>query len=62
MTLSHYTVGLSTEAKSQHVSIEAEDALIAALKVKAHHPSARITYVRKLNGRGDRRAPPSHEE
>ncbi len=61
MSVSQYTVGLCSDDKSQHVSIEAEDALIAALKVKAHHPSARITYVRKFNGRSDRRVPLSRE-
>src|SRR5436305_1375656 len=35
----------------------AEDALVAALEVKAAHPEAAITYVRKQNARGDRRHP-----
>ena len=39
------------------MTVEAEDALIAALKVKAAHPEAAITYVRKQNARGDRRHP-----
>jgi hypothetical protein len=39
------------------MAVEAEDALIAALKVKTAHPEAAITYVRKRNVRGDRRHP-----
>ena len=39
------------------MTVEAEDALIAALKVKTAHPEAAITYVRKQNVRGDRRHP-----
>jgi hypothetical protein len=39
------------------MTVEAEDALIAALKVKTAHPEAAITYVRKRNARGDRRHP-----
>ncbi len=38
--------------------VRAEDALIAALKVKAERPEATITYVRRLNRRGDARHPP----
>jgi hypothetical protein len=37
--------------------VDAEDALIAALKVKADQPQAVITYVRRLNRRGDARHP-----
>ena len=36
----------------------AEDAIISALKVKAEHPEASITYVRRLNRRGNSRHPP----
>jgi hypothetical protein len=50
-------VGIKTSNKSTGVEVEAEDALIAALKVKHEHPSAIITYVRKHNARGDRRHP-----
>ena len=39
------------------MTVEAEDALIAALKVKSAHPKAAVTYVRKQNARGDRRNP-----
>ncbi|NIS29774.1 MAG: hypothetical protein GWO04_07340 [Actinobacteria bacterium] len=56
MTL-HYTVGMNLEGKSGHVTVEAEDALIAALKVKHENPGASITYVRKTNVRGDKRHP-----
>ena len=56
MTL-HYTVGMTIGGKSGHVNVEAEDALIAALKVKQQNPQAAITYVRKTNTRGDRRHP-----
>ena len=51
--LSHYTVGLKLKGKSDRVFVDAEDALIAALKVKAKHPDAIITYVRRQNRRGD---------
>jgi len=56
MTL-RYAVGIKIDNRPDQVTIEAEDALIAALKVKAAHPAAAITYVRKQNARGDRRHP-----
>jgi hypothetical protein len=52
-----YVVGIRTGHKADQISVEAEDALIAALKVKAARPDAAITYVRKQNVRGDRRHP-----
>ena len=52
-----YMVGMRTADKSASVTVEAEDALIAALKVKHENPAAMITYVRKHNERGDRRHP-----
>jgi hypothetical protein len=52
-----YAVGIRVGNKADQVTIEAEDTLIAALKVKAAHPDAAITYVRKQNARGDRRHP-----
>lgn len=52
-----YAVGLKLATKSQHIVVEAEDALIAALKVKADQPEAMITYVRRQNKRGDARHP-----
>jgi hypothetical protein len=56
MTL-RYAVGIKTGNKADQMTVEAEDALIAALKVKTAHPEAAITYVRKQNARGDRRHP-----
>jgi hypothetical protein len=53
-----FTVGLKLKSKADHTVVEAEDALIAALKVKARHPEARVTYVRPSNRRGDARHPP----
>jgi hypothetical protein len=52
-----YAVGIRVANKPDQITVEAEDALIAALKVKAVHPEAAITYVRKRNARGDRRHP-----
>jgi hypothetical protein len=52
-----YMVGIRTGRKSGAVAVEAEDALIAALKVKQENPQAMITYVRKHNVRADRRHP-----
>src|SRR3954462_5142888 len=52
-----YAVGIKIGSKADHMTVEAEDALIAALKVKSAHPEAAVTYVRKQNARGDRRHP-----
>jgi hypothetical protein len=52
-----FAVGLSAQGKADHTVVDAEDALIAALKVKAERPEARITYVRPANRRGDARHP-----
>lgn len=52
-----YAVGMKIRNKADQMTVEAEDALIAALKVKTAHPEATITYVRKQNARGDRRHP-----
>ncbi|HEY2754916.1 MAG TPA: hypothetical protein VGJ01_04155 [Pseudolabrys sp.] len=52
-----YTVGLRVNTRSRVFTIEAEDALVAALKSKLENPDAAITYVRKANHRGDRRHP-----
>jgi hypothetical protein len=54
-----YAVGIRLDRKADQLAIEAEDALIAALKAKMAHPAAMITYVRKRNARGDRRHPHS---
>lgn len=56
MTL-RYAVGMKIRNKADQMTVEAEDALIAALKVKTAYPEAAITYVRKQNARGDRRHP-----
>ena len=54
-----FAVGLKLKSRAEHVMVDAEDALIAALKVKTEHPEARIMYVRRQNRRGDARHPPS---
>jgi hypothetical protein len=54
----HFTVGLRVKRKADRIVVDAEDALIAALKVKAEWPEATIMYVRRLNRRGDTRHPP----
>ena len=53
--MTEYVVGLRHGKRSEVLTVEAEDALIAALKVKHNHPEALISYVRKSNRRGDRR-------
>jgi hypothetical protein len=55
--MTEYVVGLRHGKRSEVLTIEAEDALIAALKAKHNHPEALISYVRKSNRRGDRRNP-----
>jgi hypothetical protein len=57
MAMTTYTVGLKLRARAKAVTIDAEDALVAALKIKLENPDALITYVRKANRRGDRRHP-----
>ena len=52
-----YTVGLRLQTRPEVLTIEAEKALVAALKAKHEYPEAVITYVRKSNRRGDRRHP-----
>ncbi|HEY7748445.1 MAG TPA: hypothetical protein VH933_07195 [Aestuariivirgaceae bacterium] len=54
----HFTVGINIDGKTSHIRVDAEDALMAALKVKSESPTARITYVRPQNRRGDARHPP----
>ena len=51
-------VGISVDGRGDRLVVKAEDALIAALRVKAERPEATITYVRRLNRRGDKRHPP----
>jgi hypothetical protein len=60
MTL-RYAVGIKIGNRADQMTVEVEDALIAALKVKTAHPEAAITYVRKRNARGDRRHPHSSQ-
>ena len=50
--------GLRVEGKADRMLVDAEDALIAALKAKADQPGATIMYVRRSNRRGDTRHPP----
>jgi hypothetical protein len=52
-----FAVGLKAGGKSEHTIVDAEDALIAALKVKMQRPDADIMYVRRANKRGDARNP-----
>ena len=52
-----FTVGLKTKGKADRIVVDAEDALIAALKVKIEQPEAVIMYVRPQNRRGDARHP-----
>jgi hypothetical protein len=52
-----FTVGIKIAGESRSVTVLAEDALIAALKVKHEKPEAMINYVRRSNRRGDRRHP-----
>ena len=53
-----FTVELRVKGKADRIVVYAEDALIAALKVKAERPTATVMYVRRLNRRGDTRHPP----
>jgi hypothetical protein len=53
-----FTVGLRVKGKADRMIVDAEDALIAALKAKADLPEATIMYVRRSNRRGDTRHPP----
>jgi hypothetical protein len=52
-----FAVGFNLQGKPGHVIVDAEDALVAALKVKIDRPEALITYVRRQNKRGDTRHP-----
>lgn len=52
-----FTVGINVAGERQSVTVSAEDALIAALKVKHENPEAIVNYVRRSNRRGDRRHP-----
>ena len=50
-----FAVGLKSQGKSEHTVVDADDALIAALKIKMQE--AEIMYVRRANRRGDTRHP-----
>ena len=52
-----FAVGFKIQGKTAHVVVDAEDALIAALKVKMQRPEAFIAYVRQQNKRGDTHHP-----
>ena len=49
-----FAVGLKANGKSEHTVVDAEDALVAALKVKMQRPDAEIMYVRRANRRDAR--------
>jgi hypothetical protein len=51
------TVGINIAGKRESVTVAAEDALIASLKLKYERPDAVINYVRRRNNRGDLRHP-----
>jgi hypothetical protein len=50
-----FAVGIKVNGKTDHLFLEADDALVAALKVKLERPNAAIMYVRRTNKRGDAR-------
>lgn len=52
-----FIVGLKLKGRAGHLTVDAEDALIAALKAKAQQPDSIVTYVRRQNRRGDSRHP-----
>jgi len=52
-----FTVGINVAGTRHSVTVMAEDALVAALKVKLERPNAAINYVRRCNKRGDVRNP-----
>jgi hypothetical protein len=52
-----FAAGFRIQGKTGHVVVDAEDALIAALKVKMQRSEASIAYVRQQNKRGGTRHP-----
>jgi len=52
-----FTVGIKVDGTRHSVTVMAEDALVAALKVKLEQPAAAINFVRRCNRRGDLRHP-----
>jgi hypothetical protein len=57
MTNNKFTVGIKVDGRHHSVTVIAEDALVAALKVKLEQPAAAINFVRRCNRRGDLRHP-----
>jgi hypothetical protein len=57
MTDNKFTVGIKVAGSRHSVTVMAEDALVAALKVKLEQPAAAINFVRRCNKRGDLRHP-----
>ena len=57
---SQFTVGLRVKRHADRMVVDAEDALIAALKVKAERPEATIMYVRRLEPARRHTSPASH--
>jgi hypothetical protein len=41
-----FTVGLRVQGKTDRIGVDAEDALVAALKVKAERPEASFDFLR----------------
>jgi hypothetical protein len=52
-----FAVGFKLKGRADHIVTDAEDALVAALRVKSERPEAVIMYVRPQNRRGDARHP-----
>ena len=52
-----FAVGFRLKGRADHILTDAEDALVAALRIKSERPEAVITYVRPQNRRGDARHP-----
>lgn len=52
-----YAVGYKLQNRANHVVVDAEDALAAALEVKREVQDAKFNYVRPRNKRGDARHP-----
>jgi hypothetical protein len=52
-----FAVGFKLRGRAEHIVTDAEDALVAALRVKSERPEAVIMYVRPQNRRGDARHP-----
>jgi hypothetical protein len=56
-----YAVGIKIRNKADQMTVEVEDARIAALKVKVAHPESVITYVREQTRAATRRHPHSSQ-